>query len=158
MPPNPPIICGGSGARPVRGLRRAGETGRDVYELTVKGEFAAAHRIREYDGSCERLHGHNWAVAVRVAAGDVDRLGMVIDFRDLKRHLAAVLDELDHTFLNDLPRFQDVNPTTEHIARTICEGLAERLPEGAAVTSVTAWESPKCGVTYTPDAEGEAGT
>ena len=123
----------------------------DVFELTIKDEFAAAHRIREYDGSCERLHGHNWQVEARVAAQEVGAQGMVLDFREIRRHLAAVLEGLDHQYLNDLPDFRERNPTTEHIARTIYEGLARRLPSGVALRSVTAWESPRCAVTYTAD-------
>lgn len=122
-----------------------------MFELTVKDEFAAAHRIGEYGGSCERLHGHNWTVEVRLAAPDLDDLGMVIDFRDLKRRVAAVLETLDHQYLNEQPAFEHRNPTTEHIAQTIYEGLAGDLPEGVVLRSVTAWESPRCGVTYSAD-------
>jgi len=122
-----------------------------MFELVVKSAFAAAHRLREYHGDCERLHGHNWEVEVRLAAPGVNALGMVLDFREVKRHLQAVVGELDHQYLNDLPAFRERNPTTEHVAETICAGLAGRLPEGVTVRSVSVWESPGCGVAYTPD-------
>ena len=122
-----------------------------MYEIRVRTRFSSAHHLRGYPGDCAKVHGHNWEVAVRLAAPSVDALGMVLDFREVKRHLQAVVGELDHQYLNDLPAFQERNPTTEHVAQFICEGLAQRLPEGVMVRSVTAWESPGCGVTYTPD-------
>ena len=120
----------------------------DIYELTVETEFAAAHRLREYEGNCERLHGHNWKVDVVLRGEALDALGMVIDFRDAKRLVGEVLGELDHSCLNDLTAFQEQNPTTENVARTIYEALAAKLPDGVSVARVTAWESDHCGVSY----------
>lgn len=114
----------------------------------MESDFAAAHRLREYEGNCERLHGHNWKVAVVLRGEALDGLGMVIDFREAKRLVGAVLAEFDHTCLNDLEAFQDQNPTTENIARTCYEALAAQLPDGVSVAKVTAWESEHCGVSY----------
>lgn len=119
-----------------------------TYELLVRTEFAAAHRLHGYDGDCERLHGHNWKVDVVLRGERLDGLGMVVDFRDAKRLIQEVLEEFDHQNLNELPRFETANPTTENIARAIFEALAERLPEGLAVARVTAWESDQCGASY----------
>ena len=120
----------------------------DVYELVVEADFAAAHRLREYDGNCEHLHGHNWKVGVALRGECLDALGMVIDFREAKRLIAEILADFDHAFLNDLAVFQDQNPTTENLARTIYEALAAKLPDGITVAKVTAWESEHCGVSY----------
>ena len=119
-----------------------------MYVLHVEDEFASAHRLREYDGNCENLHGHNWKVRVDLAAETLDDLGMVMDFREIKRHLTAILDRLDHKYLNELPPFDRINPTTENISRFIYEELAKRLDARVRVTSVTSWESPGCSVTY----------
>jgi len=78
----------------------------------------------------------------------LDGLGMVIDFREAKRLIAEILADFDHAFLNDLAVFQDQNPTTENLARTIYEALAAKLPDGITVAKVTAWESEHCGVSY----------
>ncbi|MFW6163967.1 MAG: 6-pyruvoyl trahydropterin synthase family protein, partial [Planctomycetota bacterium] len=51
----------------------------------METDFAAAHRLREYDGNCERLHGHNWRVDVVLRGEALDDLGMVNDFREAKR-------------------------------------------------------------------------
>ena len=121
-----------------------------MYELTVEATFAAAHNLREYQGECERLHGHNWRVEVCVAAEGLDRLGMVMDFRDLKAALDGVLQELDHTYLNDVPPFDKSNPTTENLCRHIAARLAAGLPCNVSVRRVSCWESDKCGASYMP--------
>ncbi len=120
-----------------------------MYQLQCEGDFSAAHRLREYDGECERLHGHNWRVRVTIESERVDRLGMVMDFREVKRSLGEVLDEMDHAYLNDLEGFAEQNPTTENVAKLIYEKLSVRLSEkGARLAEVTAWESPGCSATY----------
>ncbi len=123
-----------------------------MYELTIEAVFAAAHNLREYQGECENLHGHNWRVEVVVAAAELDRLGMVMDFRELKGALGEVLQGLDHKYLNDVPPFDTLNPTTENLCRTIAGALCEKLPCNVSIRRVSCWESEKCGASYTPAA------
>ena len=120
-----------------------------MYELSIETDFAAAHRLREYDGACENLHGHNWRVEVIVAGAELDRLGMLLDFRVLKRIVNEILAGFDHKYLNELPPFAQSNPTTENLARLIFTRCAEQLPEGVSVSSTRVWESPRCGARYT---------
>jgi len=115
----------------------------------IQTEFAAAHRLREYDGNCERLHGHNWKIDVALRGEQLDKLGMLLDFREAKRLIQEVLGQLDHRCLNDVEPFRETNPTTENIARTVFHALAARLPQGILVRKVTAWESDHCGASYT---------
>ncbi|HUT03011.1 MAG TPA: 6-carboxytetrahydropterin synthase QueD [bacterium] len=120
-----------------------------MFELTVRSSFAAAHRLREYDGKCENLHGHNWVVEVRVRAESLNDIGLAIDFKDLKAATDAVLDRLDHKLLNDVEPFKEMNPSSENIARWIFESLKERL--GGLVVGlreVSVWENPNCCATY----------
>jgi 6-pyruvoyltetrahydropterin/6-carboxytetrahydropterin synthase len=121
-----------------------------MYELLIEAEFSAAHKLREYHGACENLHGHNWRVELVVAGETLGPLGMLMDFRDLKGLLREVLGRYDHVFLNDLQDFQSQNPTTENLARLIFERCAERFPEGVVVRSVAVWESAKAGARYSP--------
>lgn len=120
-----------------------------MYELHVESEFAAAHYLRGYAGQCERLHGHNWRVQVVLQAAQLNDLGMALDFKDAKALLARVIATFDHQNLNDLPLFQKDNPTTENVSRTIYHELSKIVPQGVSVTSVTTWESERCGATYT---------
>lgn len=123
--------------------------GKGLWELTVRRHFSAAHALREYQGACSRLHGHNYEVEVVVARASLDSLGMAMDFGELKRLCDEVIDELDHRMLNELPAFTSSNATSERIAEYIHQEMARRL-EGAAVTLrlVRVWETPTSAATY----------
>ena len=121
-----------------------------MYELTVEATFAAAHNLRHYEGECENLHGHNWRVEVQLAGEKLDELGMLMDFRDLKATLGDVVQTLDHTYLNDIPPFDRVNPTTENLCRHIAEELGPKLPRHIAIRRVSCWESERCGASFIP--------
>lgn len=121
-----------------------------MYRVAVRDRFSAAHRLREHGGKCEALHGHNWEVEVEVEAPRLDGRGLVVDFALLKERLRGVLEELDHTFLNELPPFRELNPTSEHLARYIFERLRAELPIGG-LRRVTVWESPGSCATYLED-------
>lgn len=115
------------------------------YKIKVEGDFSTAHNLRGYKGKCERLHGHNWKVEVTVVSDRLNKLGMVMDFRKLKNKLNKVLDGLDHRYINELPYFRKVNPTSENIARYIYDKLSAGNCQPSAVT---VWESDKCSATY----------
>jgi 6-pyruvoyltetrahydropterin/6-carboxytetrahydropterin synthase len=119
-----------------------------MYTIKVEASFSSAHRLREYKGKCEELHGHNWKVEIAVAKEELDKIGMLLDFRLLKRKLNSVLEKLDHKYLNDIPYFKRVNPTSENIARYIYGRLK---PKVAALKSVTVWESDKACAVYEED-------
>ena len=130
-----------------------------LFELTVRAEFEAAHRIDGYNGKCQRLHGHNWSVEAVVEGRELDELGMLIDFKVLKAELNKVLDELDHRYLNELPLFSEKNspkknPTAENLAQYIFETLSASdifADTAAQVKAVRVYESPRSCVTYTKD-------
>lgn len=116
-----------------------------MFELRVEGDFSSAHNLRGYKGKCEGLHGHNWKVEISLASNKLDRIGMVADFKYLKMILAAVLDNLDHEYLNEIPYFRKVNPTSENIAKYVFDKIRKR---GLKVKSVTVWESENSSATY----------
>ena len=124
-----------------------------MYELIVEAEFSAAHRLREYRGACEKLHGHNYRVELVVASEKLDAMGLVVDFRELKRLLHQAAERYDHEFLNDLGEFQKQNPTAENVARVLFEDCSRRMPRGVRARSVTVWESPRCGARYSPSSK-----
>lgn len=123
------------------------------YELSVRAEFCAAHRLDGYPGNCRNTHGHNWGVTAFVLCQELDELGMGLDFRDIKALLRECLSSLDHACLNDLPPFAGQNPTAENIARHLFQDLsrrlAERAPAGSArVSRIRINETPGAEVTY----------
>lgn len=125
-----------------------------TYTLRVVTEFAAAHTLRGYAGSCNRLHGHNWKVEVEVRARELDDIGMGLDFRDIRRAAREVTGALDHRYLNELEPFTEVNPTAENIAAHCFREIGARLNGSTAtVQAITIWENERACVRYS---EGEA--
>jgi len=123
-----------------------------MYHLMIKTHFAAAHRLVNYQGDCENLHGHNWNVEVTVAAQELDSAGLGLDFKILKRRTKTLLDELDHKYLNDLDAFREISPSSEQIARFIFGRLSQVLnDQNVQIERVTVWESEYACASYTPD-------
>ncbi|NIO03584.1 MAG: 6-carboxytetrahydropterin synthase QueD [Proteobacteria bacterium] len=125
-----------------------------MYEIKIEDRFSGAHRLRNYHGKCEALHGHNWRVEVLVLANSLDEAGMVLDFKILKETTRKVLGTLDHKYLNEVRDFLQVNPSSENIARYIFDRLKPLL-EGHEVVlkKVTAWESDTACASYAEDNE-----
>ena len=120
-----------------------------MLDIFIKTHFSGGHHLRNYPGNCEKPHGHNWKIRVTVRAEKTDELGMGIDFRNLKDHVKRVIDELDHSDLNDHPAFKDINPSSEHIAMFIFKELREELlTDRYHLFSVTVRETDSSGVTY----------
>jgi 6-pyruvoyltetrahydropterin/6-carboxytetrahydropterin synthase len=120
-----------------------------MFELTIMAEFEAAHNLRNYQGKCNRLHGHNWKVEVTVRGNKLDNIGMVIDFTVLKAEVKNIIDRLDHYYLNELAVFEKQNPTAEHIAKYIYEELVDPLRRhDVALYQVKIWESARSAVAY----------
>jgi 6-pyruvoyltetrahydropterin/6-carboxytetrahydropterin synthase len=114
-----------------------------MYRIAVEDYFDAAHALRGYKGKCEAIHGHRFKVVARVAAGGLDDTGLAYDFTELKAKLKAILDKFDHTLVNDMPPFDEINPSSENMARTIYDGLKTALKEAPVVLeAVEVWESP----------------
>ena len=118
-----------------------------MYELKIVTQFGAAHRIRDIGGKCEDLHGHNWKIEVYVMGEELGKDGLVIDFKVVKEAAKEIIDRLDHKFLNELEEFEDINPSSENIARLIYEDLAHKLDK-IKVSRVAAWESDSACATY----------
>ena len=118
-----------------------------MYEVKVKSKFSSAHYLRGYRGKCEELHGHNWHVEVTCNAGELNNIGMVVDFGELKKWLNEIVQGLDHKHLNELEYFKTVNPTSENIAKYLYDNLTGKIP-GAKINTVTVWETDSSAATY----------
>lgn len=120
-----------------------------MYELVVESKFAAAHQLRNYNGRCENLHGHNWRVTAHVSAEKLNEIGLAIDFADLKRILREQLDQLEHVFLNEIFPFTEINPSSENIARWLYNNLSKKINNGNVMVSmITVWESDTASASY----------
>ena len=120
-----------------------------MYDIFVTTHFAGAHHLRDYPGDCENPHGHNWKVVVTVRATKLDKLGIGIDFKLLKKYLKEVVDRLDHRDLNLFEPFLHINPSSENIARFIFESLQDRLnTENYFLYSVSISETESSSLVY----------
>ena len=120
-----------------------------MYELMIETKFAAAHQLRNYNGKCERLHGHNWKVEVYVAAENLNDIGLAVDFKVLKDTTNELLMVLEHSFVNDVFPFTEINPSSENIAKWLYDGLSKKLNDGnLQVSTVRIWESDTASASY----------
>jgi len=116
-----------------------------MYSIKVEAYFSSAHNLRGYKGKCESLHGHNWKVEAVVSQRPLGKDGMVMDFTILKTKLKRILEKLDHRYLNKIPYFKRINPTSENIAKYVFVVLKKTIPR---LSAVTVWESENSAATY----------
>ena len=122
-----------------------------MYQLFVEEHFDAAHRLRNYQGKCENLHGHRYKVVAHVEAEELDNSGMAYDFAQLKHYLREILARFDHAYLNEVPPFDQIEPSCENLSASIYKELQPHLSDSpVALVSIEVWESPTTGVVYKP--------
>jgi 6-pyruvoyltetrahydropterin/6-carboxytetrahydropterin synthase len=116
-----------------------------MYEVTVEDSFAAGHYLRNYRGKCENPHGHNYKVRVTLHGKELDKAGLLVDFKDLKEVMKQVIDRLDHQMLNEIEPFVSLNPSAENIAKYFYDQASARVKSvtdgRAGVKDVTIWET-----------------
>lgn len=120
-----------------------------MYKLKIITDFDAAHQLRGYKGKCENIHGHNWKVEIAVISESLNDIGIAIDFKELKIIAESVISKLDHTFLNEISPFNEINPSSENIARWIYYSIKDKFDKyPVRLDSVTVWESEHASATY----------
>jgi 6-pyruvoyltetrahydropterin/6-carboxytetrahydropterin synthase len=123
-----------------------------MYEVKIVTQFAAAHRLENFNGKCESLHGHNWKVEVFLGGKDLDGAGLLMDFGVVKARTKEVLEEIDHKYLNELAAFQDRNPSSENLACYLYGRLAAIFTgDRVKVRRVNVWESDTSCASYYQD-------
>jgi 6-pyruvoyltetrahydropterin/6-carboxytetrahydropterin synthase len=123
-----------------------------MFEVSVEQTFAAGHALRNYKGKCENVHGHNYRVRVTIAGDRLDAAGLLVDFGDVKRLMGGAIEYLDHRFINDLPPFDEINPSAENIAKyfydRVSAGLKNDVP--VRISEVRVWETDTSSAVYRP--------
>jgi 6-pyruvoyltetrahydropterin/6-carboxytetrahydropterin synthase len=123
-----------------------------MFEVTVEDSFAAGHYLRNYKGKCENPHGHNYKVLVTLRGQELDKAGLLLDFKDLKGALREVIERLDHQMINDVEPFKVVNPSAENLARYFYDQTNARLKTitngRVSVKAVTMFETDTTNATY----------
>ena len=129
-------------------------------EIMRRIKFCAGHRLHKHGAKCEFFHGHNYVADFYVTSNDVDSVGRVIDFADLKSRFKGWLDEnWDHGFIlneadeNGLNAIRMVepckyyelpyNPTAENMARYLLDVVCPELlgDSNVQATRVVIWET-----------------
>jgi 6-pyruvoyltetrahydropterin/6-carboxytetrahydropterin synthase len=123
-----------------------------MYEVTIEETFAAGHALRNYHGKCENVHGHNYRCQVTLEGVELDSIGLLVDFVELKKVVHRVLDRMDHQWLNEFPPFDVLNPSAENMARYIYDEVSAGLEThaGTRIAAVRLWETDTASATYRP--------
>jgi 6-pyruvoyltetrahydropterin/6-carboxytetrahydropterin synthase len=121
-----------------------------MFEVTVEQTFAAGHALRNYKGKCENVHGHNFKVQVVIEGEKLDETGLLVDFIDVKNAMRAIIDRLDHVFLNDIAPFDVKNPSAENIAEYFYTELSRSVKGDVPIRlrEVKVWETDIQSATY----------
>jgi 6-pyruvoyltetrahydropterin/6-carboxytetrahydropterin synthase len=123
-----------------------------MYEVTVEDSFAAGHYLRNYKGKCENPHGHNYKVRVTLAGAELDKAGLLLDFKDLREVMRPVIERLDHQMINDIVPFKEMNPSAENLAKYFFDETNSRLRQmtngRVHVKDVTVFETESTTATY----------
>jgi 6-pyruvoyltetrahydropterin/6-carboxytetrahydropterin synthase len=116
---------------------------RAMHTIFKDFQLSAAHAIRGHTRGCQNLHGHNYRVRVHLRAGELDALGMVLDFADLKAMMQEIVGPFDHQVINEIPPFDERNTTAELLSQYVFEEVEHRLAGQARVTvvRVEVWET-----------------
>ena len=121
-----------------------------MFEVMIERHFSSAHQLRGYRGKCENLHGHNYKIEIFARGRELDNIGLLVDFGELKAAADEVVQYLDHRNINELPPFDvELNPSAENLARYILERVAARVgDERVRIYKVRCYETPTSVATY----------
>ncbi|MBN2342664.1 MAG: 6-carboxytetrahydropterin synthase QueD [Deltaproteobacteria bacterium] len=123
-----------------------------MFEIYRECTFSASHQLRNYNGKCERLHGHNWRIRVHVSGEQLDKSGMLLDFHELDAIMKEAIDVFDHRHLNEVEPFLDDSPSSELLAKVVFEEMERRLPKNKElrVKCCDVWENDASRARYYP--------
>jgi len=124
-----------------------------MFEVMIERNFSSAHQLRGYRGKCENLHGHNYKIEIYARGRELNHIGLLVDFVELKEAADEVVNFLDHRNINELEPFvQELNPSAENLARFILERVARRVGDDRVqIYKVRCFETPTSVATYTID-------
>jgi 6-pyruvoyltetrahydropterin/6-carboxytetrahydropterin synthase len=123
------------------------------FEVMIERNFSSAHQLRGYKGKCENLHGHNYKIEIYARGSELNNIGLLVDFVELKAAADDLVTYLDHKNLNELePFIEEQNPSAENVARFVLERLAAKINDDRVqIHKVKCWETPTSVATYQVD-------
>lgn len=103
-----------------------------MFSVTVRDHIMIAHSLGgDVFGLAQRLHGATYVVDATFRREELDADGIVVDIGRAAEELRAVLADLNYRNLDDEPDFAGVTTSTEVLARTIADRIADRVHAGA---------------------------
>ncbi|WP_253308080.1 MULTISPECIES: 6-pyruvoyl trahydropterin synthase family protein [unclassified Rickettsia] len=134
-----------------------------MIKCTRRIEFDAGHRIIGHQNKCQFLHGHRYILEVTAAAKNTNKLGMIVDFGEIKLFAKKWIDDnFDHSLIlhqddkeigekiaswtgQKIYYMQD-NPTAENIALHLKNDIFPKIFTGQSfiITSLKLFETPNC--------------
>ena len=102
--------------------------------------------LAEIDKLLPPLRFNNRTEFIREAIRDkLNKIGLMIDFKEVKNNLKEVLDTFDHKLLNDIKPFDSENPSSENLSRIIYQAMKKKIN---SVSKVVVWESATAKAAY----------
>lgn len=119
------------------------------FTIRVEARFEAAHNLREYKGAPEPLHGHSWKIEAKFKCKQLDHEYIGIDYVHVEKAIRELAQRFDHRYINEIPPFDQLNPTSENMARWFFEQLNRpEIKQEADLSEVVVWEGPEAYVSY----------
>jgi 6-pyruvoyl-tetrahydropterin synthase len=102
-----------------------------MYTVSVRDHFMIAHSFRgEVFGPAQALHGATFVVDVDFRSTSLDDNGIVVDIGLATETVHKILGQLNFKNLDEDPAFKGMNTTTEVLARTVFDRMAEAIKKG----------------------------
>ena len=121
----------------------------ETYTIRVEATFESAHNLREYYGKPEPLHGHSWKVEAKFICQKLNREDFGVDYVVAEKAIRELAAKLDHRYINEIPPFDKLNPTSENIAKWFYGELNKpEIRQNSVLDEVTVWEGTHAYVTY----------
>jgi 6-pyruvoyltetrahydropterin/6-carboxytetrahydropterin synthase len=135
--------------------------GISLLTITRRIEFDSGHRVLGHEGKCRFIHGHRYALEISITAPELDKIGRVLDFGEIKNIVQGWIDSnFDHNLLlhKEDPLFDYIaekedrvpylmkfgNPTAENIVKELYYQLPPLLPDNVKITKIRVYETPNC--------------
>jgi len=120
-----------------------------VFEVAYETTFCATHVLHRGGQPIEPQHGHDWRVEVVARGAELDALGVVVDFEQLKRAVSGVAARFHYADITSHPDFAGQSPSAEAVARYFFHEVRKALgAEGERLSRVRVWEAPGCSASY----------
>ena len=121
-----------------------------MYTVTVIRDFIAQHFLIGGDWGAENeLHSHHYKVEVQLQGNKLDRHGYLVDIVEIENGLAKVISYFGDKTLNELPEFENLNPSIEHFSRIICEMVSSKIsPKNLISLNLQLWENEVAWASY----------